>query len=54
MLSAGHRPIVFSVADSLLFVHRIIFHPEFVTAIIYEWKALLKKTEFQQIVIERL
>lgn len=33
---------------------KIIFHPEFVTATIYEWHALLKKDEFKQIIIDSL
>ena len=33
---------------------KIIFHPEFVTATIHEWHALLKKDDFKQIIIESL
>ena len=33
---------------------KIIFHPEFVTATIYEWHRLLTRTEFKQIVIDSL
>ena len=33
---------------------KILFHPEFVTATIYEWYPLLTRTEFKQIVIDSL